>query len=242
MAALTQPGGRVVIWVPGYQQLYGEFDRAVGHVRRYTPATLRDGVRAGRPRAAGGQAGQPARRHRLVAHRASRRRRQAEARGWCGSTTGSWCRRRGSWSAGSRRRSASRCSGVAVRPGLTATAAATARPRPRGHQHHERQLVAPHELGRHSRRGHQADAGGSDQEDQRPRLGGTWPLVAPRPARATQADERQQRQQEEQRAPGVDGPAVPRQPAGQRLPAPPAGRRRGRRRRPGCERSCSRST
>jgi SAM-dependent methyltransferase len=42
MAALTRPGGRVVIWVPGYQQLYGEFDRAVGHVRRYTPATLRD--------------------------------------------------------------------------------------------------------------------------------------------------------------------------------------------------------
>jgi SAM-dependent methyltransferase len=42
MTALTRPGGRVVIWVPGYQQLYGEFDRAVGHVRRYTPATLRD--------------------------------------------------------------------------------------------------------------------------------------------------------------------------------------------------------
>jgi SAM-dependent methyltransferase len=42
MAALTVPGGRVVIWVPGYMQLYGEFDRAVGHVRRYTPATLRD--------------------------------------------------------------------------------------------------------------------------------------------------------------------------------------------------------
>jgi SAM-dependent methyltransferase len=42
MAALTTPGGRVVIWVPGYQQLYGEFDRAVGHVRRYTPATLRE--------------------------------------------------------------------------------------------------------------------------------------------------------------------------------------------------------
>jgi SAM-dependent methyltransferase len=42
MATLTEPGGRVVIWVPGYMQLYGEFDRAVGHVRRYTPATLRD--------------------------------------------------------------------------------------------------------------------------------------------------------------------------------------------------------
>jgi SAM-dependent methyltransferase len=42
MAELTNPGGHVVIWVPGYQQLYGEFDRAVGHVRRYTPTTLRD--------------------------------------------------------------------------------------------------------------------------------------------------------------------------------------------------------
>jgi SAM-dependent methyltransferase len=42
MAELTSPGGHVVIWVPGYQQLYGEFDRAVGHVRRYTPTTLRD--------------------------------------------------------------------------------------------------------------------------------------------------------------------------------------------------------
>ena len=42
MAGLTEPGGTVVIWVPGYQQLYGEFDRAVGHVRRYTPTTLRD--------------------------------------------------------------------------------------------------------------------------------------------------------------------------------------------------------
>ena len=48
MAALTEPGGHVVIWVPGYMQLYGEFDRAVGHVRRYTPATLRDAfTRAG---------------------------------------------------------------------------------------------------------------------------------------------------------------------------------------------------
>ena len=41
MASLVGTGGRVLIWVPGYMQLYGEFDRAVGHVRRYTPATLR---------------------------------------------------------------------------------------------------------------------------------------------------------------------------------------------------------
>lgn len=42
MAALVVPGGRVVMWVPGYMRLYGEFDRAVGHVRRYTPTTLGD--------------------------------------------------------------------------------------------------------------------------------------------------------------------------------------------------------
>jgi SAM-dependent methyltransferase len=42
------PGGRLVIWVPGYQQLYGEFDRKVGHVRRHTPDTMRATVeRAG---------------------------------------------------------------------------------------------------------------------------------------------------------------------------------------------------
>lgn len=42
LARTVQPGGRVIIWVPGYQQLYGDFDRAVGHVRRYTPTTLRE--------------------------------------------------------------------------------------------------------------------------------------------------------------------------------------------------------
>ena len=41
LASYTEPGGTVVIWVPGYQQLYGDFDRRVGHVRRYTPTTLR---------------------------------------------------------------------------------------------------------------------------------------------------------------------------------------------------------
>ncbi|MCP2253801.1 Methyltransferase domain-containing protein [Prauserella aidingensis] len=34
------PGGKVIMFVPGYQQLYGEFDRLVGHYRRYTPRTL----------------------------------------------------------------------------------------------------------------------------------------------------------------------------------------------------------
>jgi len=40
LASLVGPGGRIVLFVPGYQQLYGEFDRLVGHVRRYTPETL----------------------------------------------------------------------------------------------------------------------------------------------------------------------------------------------------------
>ena len=45
LANLVVPGGTIVLWVPGYQQLYGEFDRRVGHVRRYTPATVSDAVR-----------------------------------------------------------------------------------------------------------------------------------------------------------------------------------------------------
>lgn len=48
LAGLVEPGGAIVLWVPGYMQLYGEFDRLVGHVRRYTPATLRSAIeRAG---------------------------------------------------------------------------------------------------------------------------------------------------------------------------------------------------
>ncbi|MCP2337095.1 class I SAM-dependent methyltransferase [Actinomadura rupiterrae] len=45
LAAVTEPGGRIVIWVPGYMQLYGDFDRKVGHVQRYTPTTLEKSVR-----------------------------------------------------------------------------------------------------------------------------------------------------------------------------------------------------
>lgn len=41
LARLVEPGGTVVMFVPAYMQLYGDFDRRVGHVRRYTPATLR---------------------------------------------------------------------------------------------------------------------------------------------------------------------------------------------------------
>lgn len=48
LATAVEPGGSIVLWVPGYQQLYGEFDRKVGHVRRYTPRTLASAVqRAG---------------------------------------------------------------------------------------------------------------------------------------------------------------------------------------------------
>ncbi|GII93309.1 class I SAM-dependent methyltransferase [Sinosporangium siamense] len=46
LARVTLPGGRIVIWVPGYMQLYGDFDRKVGHVTRYTPKTLAKTVAA----------------------------------------------------------------------------------------------------------------------------------------------------------------------------------------------------
>lgn len=45
MASVVKPGGTIVIWVPGYQSLYGDFDRRVGHFRRYDPATLSDAMR-----------------------------------------------------------------------------------------------------------------------------------------------------------------------------------------------------
>ncbi|QSQ20227.1 methyltransferase domain-containing protein [Pyxidicoccus parkwayensis] len=38
---ILSPGGRVVILVPALPQLFGAIDEAVGHHRRYTPATLR---------------------------------------------------------------------------------------------------------------------------------------------------------------------------------------------------------
>ena len=45
LASMTEPGGRIVLWVPAYMQLYGDFDRAVGHVRRYTPGTMSAAIR-----------------------------------------------------------------------------------------------------------------------------------------------------------------------------------------------------
>jgi SAM-dependent methyltransferase len=48
LSAALVPGGRLIIWVPGYPRLYGDFDRKVGHFRRHTPATMRATVeRAG---------------------------------------------------------------------------------------------------------------------------------------------------------------------------------------------------
>lgn len=44
LSRLVEPGGTIVLWVPGYMQLYGDFDRRVGHVRRYTPDTLRAAI------------------------------------------------------------------------------------------------------------------------------------------------------------------------------------------------------
>jgi SAM-dependent methyltransferase len=35
-----RPGGTVIVYVPAFQGLYSEFDRRVGHVRRYRKATL----------------------------------------------------------------------------------------------------------------------------------------------------------------------------------------------------------
>jgi SAM-dependent methyltransferase len=46
LSRLLVPTGAVVVWVPGYPALYGDFDRMVGHYRRYTPASLRATVEA----------------------------------------------------------------------------------------------------------------------------------------------------------------------------------------------------
>ncbi|OGG80040.1 hypothetical protein A3A39_03035 [Candidatus Kaiserbacteria bacterium RIFCSPLOWO2_01_FULL_54_13] len=37
-----KPGGTLIVLVPAHQWLYSPFDKAVGHVRRYTKRTLRD--------------------------------------------------------------------------------------------------------------------------------------------------------------------------------------------------------
>ena len=40
IAARLAPGGRVCIWVPAFPSLFGEFDRLVGHCRRYRKRDL----------------------------------------------------------------------------------------------------------------------------------------------------------------------------------------------------------
>jgi SAM-dependent methyltransferase len=39
-AAMLKPGGRLIVVAPAYQFLFTEFDRAIGHYRRYTRAAL----------------------------------------------------------------------------------------------------------------------------------------------------------------------------------------------------------
>jgi SAM-dependent methyltransferase len=39
-AALLQPGGNLIVLSPAFQQLFSEFDRSVGHYRRYTRESL----------------------------------------------------------------------------------------------------------------------------------------------------------------------------------------------------------
>lgn len=48
LGVALKPGGRLILWVPAYQALYSEFDRKIGHYRRYTKRTLRKQlIRAG---------------------------------------------------------------------------------------------------------------------------------------------------------------------------------------------------
>ncbi len=45
MRGLVVPGGRLVLLVPSLPSIYGTLDEALGHVRRYRPAELRDKYR-----------------------------------------------------------------------------------------------------------------------------------------------------------------------------------------------------
>lgn len=48
LGATLKPGGRLILWVPAFQALYSDFDRKIGHYRRYTKNALREQlVRAG---------------------------------------------------------------------------------------------------------------------------------------------------------------------------------------------------
>lgn len=41
LAAWLEPTGHLIIWVPGYESLYGPYDRSAGHYRRYSPDSIR---------------------------------------------------------------------------------------------------------------------------------------------------------------------------------------------------------
>ena len=41
ISRLLRPGGRVVLWVPAFSLLYSDFDRKIGHYRRYRRPELR---------------------------------------------------------------------------------------------------------------------------------------------------------------------------------------------------------
>jgi SAM-dependent methyltransferase len=41
LAATLRPGGRLILWVPALQLLYSDFDRKIGHYRRYRKGELR---------------------------------------------------------------------------------------------------------------------------------------------------------------------------------------------------------
>jgi SAM-dependent methyltransferase len=40
-AELLRPGGRLLVWVPSFEALYGRFDHEIGHYRRYRRVRLR---------------------------------------------------------------------------------------------------------------------------------------------------------------------------------------------------------
>lgn len=40
LSATLRPGGRVILWVPAFTLLYSDFDRKIGHYRRYRKAGL----------------------------------------------------------------------------------------------------------------------------------------------------------------------------------------------------------
>jgi SAM-dependent methyltransferase len=46
MADLVRPGGAIVLVVPAFPSAMGKFDRAIGHERRYTKASVREAVEA----------------------------------------------------------------------------------------------------------------------------------------------------------------------------------------------------